>query len=123
MVHVVQYCCHSGKDHVTAATVQRTKDILSDLHTANSRKALFDSLVREVLVKTLPRRGKVIPCIPLPESASLETELVECIGVEALGLCDRSPDFMNSAVIGAHIKDEVASLRVGSAVLAQQDSL
>ena len=88
--------------------VQRTKVTSSDLLTASSRRALFDSLIREAHVMTLLRRGKVIPCIPvtpcrkhimdllpLPVCASLETELVECIGCEVLGLC---------VVIAAHVK-------------------
>ena len=90
------------------AMVQRTKVTSSDLLTASSRRALFDSLIREAHVMTLLRRGKVIPCIPvtpcrnhildllpLPVCASLETELVECIGCEVLGLC---------VVIAAHLK-------------------
>ena len=88
--------------------------------TPSSRKALFESLIREGLVKTLPCfcRGKVFPCIPvnpccrnildlfpLPQCASLETGLVESIDFDALGLCGRGQDSMKSQRLACVLAD------------------
>ena len=56
---------HNCCSLVTVAMVQRTKEIWPDVNTATCREAIFDSLIREGLVKTLPRRGKVVPFIPV----------------------------------------------------------
>ena len=104
LVHLVQYCCHGGKDSVTVAMVQHTgegypvhsSDRAPPKHPGSSASARL--------------------CV-------LGTGLVKCIDDEALGLCDRGVDLMNSTVTEAHIRDELAALRMGSGAMAQQHRL
>ena len=81
------------------AMVQRTKVTSSDLLTASSRRALFDSLIREPHVTNLASSWEGYPVHssdPVPQTHARSSPSTSvCILGEVLGLC---------VVIAAHLK-------------------